>query len=149
MKTVILLFLLCLVACGKFTEKTKQIEILTKNSFSRNLDTISHIIILPNTGCSGCITVVEDFAKTNASEYLNVLFVFTKIVSKKTLKNKLGNEFLKLKNVYLDTRNEWASIIAGENEIYPAVLYLKNGKVAQTRYQSPKDANVMADFLKK
>ena len=147
-------FLLCLFvvfcACNSETPAINNLVAkLTENAFKRQLDSVSYVVILPNTGCAGCITGVEDFAITNASKYPNILFVFTKIVSKKTLKNKLGTDFLALKNVYLDTENEWAGVIAGKNEIYPNILKYSNGKLVKIRYQSPKDTDVIRDLFNK
>ena len=86
-------FLLCLfvVLCACNSEIQPINNLVTKlveNTFKRQLDSVSYVVILPNTDCAGCITGVEDFAITNASKYPNILFVFTKIVSKKTLKKQ-------------------------------------------------------------
>ena len=149
MRILTLLFVCVFVSCNETPATNNLISKLTENTFKKHLNSISYIVILPNTGCAGCITGVEDFAITNASKYPNILFVFTKIVSKKTLKNKLGTDFLALKNVYLDTENEWAGVIAGKNEIYPNILKYSNGKLVKIRYQSPKDTDVIRDLLNK
>lgn len=94
-----------------------------------------NIIILPSTGCSGCITVAEDFFSNNYSnkEYL---FVLTNIRSLKLLKNKTGIEVKNKENIYIDKKNIFSNY---ENPIYPVVILnnCKKNKIENIYFQKP------------
>jgi hypothetical protein len=135
------------------TEKSYDIFLTQKveNHFSNELINLYAVVILPNQGCGGCISEVENFLLHNSEKYTNIKYVLTKIVSKKILKQKLGDSIYYSPNVYIDNENFFASTSFRES-IYPAILYLKNGKIKNIKYQNPDNPEAMlelSDWLSK
>jgi hypothetical protein len=98
-------------------------------------------LILPNEGCAGCISEAEDFTKKHYSFSAKLRFIFTKVKSVKTLKNKLGKEVMNNENVMID-RNNLIPYPDVTNSIYPMIVYVKDGSVYKVAYQSPKDSEL-------
>jgi hypothetical protein len=94
------------------------------------------VVIIPNQGCEGCISVAEDFVKDNLNHIPQASFIFTRIHSVKLLKLKLGSSFIDAPNLIFDLNNE-IQYPDSKTEIYPMIVYLENGKVKQIEYQSP------------
>ena len=90
-------------------------QALQKSTF--NLDSTEIIILVPGSGCSGCITKAEHFMK----------FILTNIQSYKILRLKLGEEAFHSPLLYLDKNNVWYNT-KNENNIYPQVLFINNKK---------------------
>lgn len=107
----------------------------------------SIIIILPSLGCNGCIQEGEKFM----SEYIkrkDVLFILTNIESLKHLGLKIGLSLEEYDNVIIDRENKFLG--NSNNNIYPLLITMKDGKILHHEYQSP--ANSLAfervvDFL--
>jgi len=96
----------------------------------------SFYVIIPNQGCDGCITFMEDFVIKNYKVNKNIAFIFTRINSKKLLKLKIGRQALESENVFLDMDNT-ISFPDKSKEIYPMILCIKKGQVSEIFYQSP------------
>ncbi|HTO14529.1 MAG TPA: hypothetical protein VLZ83_02110 [Edaphocola sp.] len=133
---IIVLFLILLSSCS--TENKKNEEYLSKR-ITAIMPTLnkcySHIIIIPGSGCSGCITVAEDFLKDN---YKNpeCLFILTSINSLKIINHKIGINVSQLPNVILDYDNVYSRY---NMPIYPIVINYncKERKVKNIVYQKP------------
>ncbi len=67
-------------------------------------DNYQWIVILPGTGCHGCIQDGEFFMKKNIGNN-KVLFILTKISSLKILQQKLGLQIKDHSNIYIDKEN--------------------------------------------
>ncbi|MBV7532901.1 hypothetical protein [Chitinophaga sp. sic0106] len=93
-------------------------------------------VVIPNQGCDGCITTAETFVKKNVRSSPQIKYIFTKIQSAKMLRIKLGGEVFHDEHILLDTAN---TIIYPEPEkdIYPMILYIEKGEIAQVKYQRP------------
>lgn len=92
------------------------------------------IVILPGTGCHGCIQEGEYFLKNNIDND-EILFVLTKLASLKILQQKIEvDDLSKRQNVYVDKNKEF--FIPSHNNIYPCVIYLKNGRFVRHSFQS-------------
>jgi hypothetical protein len=139
-----ILFLLLSQSC---TEKSYDIFLSQKveSRFSNELAYLYAVVILPNQGCGGCISEVENFLLHNSKKYDNVKFVLTKIASKKILKQKLGDFIYYSSNVYIDNENFFVSTSFNES-IYPAILYIKNGKIKDVKYQNPDNPDAMLEL---
>lgn len=87
-------------------------------------------VIIPGTGCAGCITHAEMLLHENIELSDRVCFVLTNIESLKMLRNKLGNDVLDRVNVVLDKDDHFF-----EGEListFPKVLILDgDGSVSQ------------------
>ena len=114
-------------------------------SQNQTYDFKNHVIIIPNAGCLGCITVAEDFAKKHAGE--DFYIIFTNISSLKLLKTKLG-DVSTYPNIIYDTENIFFSFY--DESIYPCIVYIEEGEVNKIEYQSvefPDTFNKFETFL--
>ena len=101
------------------------IQALQKSTF--NLDSTEIIILVPGSGCSGCITKAEHFIAKYFNKLNKVKFILTNIQSYKILRLKLGEEAFHSPLLYLDKNNVWYNT-KNENNIYPQVLFINNKK---------------------
>ena len=67
-----------------------------------DLYAVEAVLIIPGAGCEGCIGSATQFA-INYADSLKIGVVFTQVVSLKTLRFRLGNDFFQLPNVKVDT----------------------------------------------
>ena len=111
--------------------RPESFEHAVKKSFDSYLDTATnsyqYIMLIPNSGCTGCISDAEYFFKEyNNSE--EIFFIFTHVISKKDLRIRLGKERLQRKNVLIDSDNLFYFERFPES-IYPIVAVIKDQKV--------------------
>ena len=106
-------------------------EQAVKKSFENYLDSATYsyqyIMLIPNSGCTGCISEAEYFFK----EYKDndkILFIFTHVISKKDLRIRMGKENLQRKNVLIDNDNQFY-FEEFQESIYPIVAVIKDKKV--------------------
>jgi len=131
----LLVFSLLLFACSSEESRKEQYLKDLVLEFSTSLDEChENIIVLPGSGCSGCITVGEDFLKNNHSEAGNY-FILTNVTSLKILNHKLGLDVRTLPNVYIDRENKFSN---STDLIYPAVIQrdCESGKIKSIAYQT-------------
>lgn len=124
----------CLIACNK---KAKEKEKVFLSNCIERLDVADRyqwIVILPGTGCHGCIQDGEFFMKKNIKND-KVLFILTKVSSLKILQQKLGFQIKEYSNIYIDKENMFD--IPSNNSIYPCVIKLEKGKISTYAFQSP------------
>lgn len=81
------------------------------------------IVLIPGSGCSGCITDAENYFVRHVQDS-DTWFIFTNVLSVKELKIRVGAEKLKAPNVYLDLENKFY-FASYANAIYPCVIYVK------------------------
>ncbi len=112
-------------------------EKFKSNSFNKK----TLIVIIPNSGCSGCINNIENtLLKKNFYNKANVLVIFTNIGDYKLLKNRYNNtKILELKNVFIDKNNELRN--NGFVSFYPEVIILKNNKIKERQFLEPNNKN--------
>ncbi len=125
----------CFIACNK---KNKEKEKVFLNNCIERLDIADNyqwIVILPGTGCHGCIQDGEFFMKKNI-ENNKVLFILTKVSSLKILQQKLGIQIKDYSNIYIDKENIFD--IPSNNSIYPCAIKLEKGKISTYAFQSPR-----------
>lgn len=111
----------------------------TTNSLSKILPATTEdmiVVVIPNQGCTGCISEAESYVMANHQKAPNISYVFTRIQSHKLLKRKLGDSILNRTNVILDEKN-YITYPDEEKEIYPMIIYLKKGSIKKVEYQSP------------
>lgn len=118
----LLLLIIMTTACSAKEEMyaNKVIRLLQENKIKTEYFT--HIVIIPEVGCGGCISEAEHFLQENQEE--DILFIFTKVRSEKELRLRHGN-ILKRKNVIIDKEQEYS---ANEEEIniYPILIDIRN-----------------------
>lgn len=141
---IVVLIVLVATSCKK---SVKEIETAYLSSAfdNLNLNLANHtkwIVILPGLGCHGCIQEGEAFMKDNV-ENPDILFILTNISSLKILQQKIGVQVNDLPNVYIDRENSLK--IPTNNNIYPCIIRIENGKIIAHEFQSP---NNSAAFIK-
>lgn len=85
---------------------------------------VEQIIIIPGSGCEGCISNAENFVISRNPEEDDgkFLYIFTNITSPKILKLRLGETYSD-KDIYLDLKNQ-----LHYKSIYPVYLEKREGR---------------------
>lgn len=99
------------------------------------LDKYSYVVIIPGSGCSGCITEAESFYMRN-KENKNIFFVFTDILSIKSIKLKVGKDVIERKNVFFDKNDVFLSNDYNEN-IYLLIFNIKEKENINYHFLNP------------
>lgn len=105
MKKAWITLMVCLLGCHSSSYSSMllkcffEIEIFERSDFN-----YKYLIVIPSSGCPGCISYAENFFIENR-ERTDIFFVFTNIYSKKDLKIRVGESNLSLANVYVDSHN--------------------------------------------
>lgn len=89
-----------------------------------------YVVLIPNSGCTGCITTAENFFLEN-NKNKEIKFIFTYILSKKNLQLRLSSENLSRNNILLDISNKFY-LPQYKESIYPIVFFIKEDKVSAT-----------------
>jgi hypothetical protein len=125
--TLLYLFLLtfiCFSCKENYSSKiSKKIEIHIKDV----LDSYDYVVIIPGSGCSGCITAAEQFFIDNITND-KIKFILTNNFSRKELNLRLKEENLQRKNVLIDDDNLFY-LIDFEEKIYPMIVSINNKKI--------------------
>ncbi len=101
----------------------------------QNIKDGSSIYVIPGSGCTGCISDIENFALKNGNSD-TVFFVFTRLNSFKLFRNRFGNSFISSKNIIIDTANIY-TFEEKNLEIYPVVYKKRNGKILLITHLKP------------
>lgn len=119
---------------------------------SNNEEAIKAYLVIPHTGCTGCISEAEHILKDFVTRKLPVRFVLTNIISFKELRLKLGDSIARNSNIYPDFNNIVYSKMREIKNIYPAIFYVgTNGDLARLEYMEPDNPQALKhlyDFLK-
>ncbi len=95
---------------------------------------IKWVVILPGLGCKGCIQEGEAFMQEYV-ENREILFVLTKIESRKILEKKIELTIKDHPNILVDRNNSF--VVPTQHNIYPCIVQLENGKLKAHGFQSP------------
>lgn len=98
-----------------------------------DISSYSHIVIIPELGCGGCISEAENFFRENKNE--NIYFIFTKISSMKEIRLRLG-KMIEQKNVLIDEQGLYASK-KEEMNVYPIIIDIRNPNVKTWCFLEP------------
>lgn len=122
MKIYLYLMFLIFLGCGKSENK-----IIYLSSDSRLDNKLKYpTVFIPNAGCPGCISQAEEILLTyKGANYID--FVLCRVISRKQLNVKLGQDILNYSNISLDTIDILSKLnITG---FYPVILYSKDSLV--------------------
>lgn len=143
-KLIVLVFF-SLLSC---TSGTEQFYNSVISKYRHCINGKNKIVVVPGTGCAGCITGVEYFIDENYSKYSDVVFVFTNIQSVKLMKQKMGKvQFWEADNIILDSENDFYNT-DNKNKIYPVVIDLYKHKIRGINYISPSQKYSIEELLK-
>ncbi len=138
---LLLLLSVCSNSCSSLNSKAEQISEIDdfiSIHFEKKLDSLNYIIVIPEQGCSGCITVAEVFYK-DFSFRDDILFIFNNIMSVKMLKHRLA---IRKDNTIIDTSNVYSSILGKKENIYPTAIVMKDGHASAILSQSPSQSGL-------
>lgn len=122
------LLLFCLYFKSDNKRYTDKLAEEIEEGFSNDeLEKYETIVLIPESGCTGCISEAENFFLKN-KEKTNILFLFTKFQIEKDLKLKLRINSLNSSNIFLDKENRYYLSKYDECK-YPVVISLRKGKV--------------------
>ena len=97
--------ILALISCDTEDVRLTLVEDAIKTVKREEFFSKRAILIIPNGGCDGCITAVEQFVTDNLQQYPELLVVFTSTQSQKSLRLRMGDFIYNHKNVFIDKNN--------------------------------------------
>lgn len=137
--------LIFIASCNKDNEQISVLNQLLKDETELIPDSTKALLIIPNSGCDGCISSAEQFVVDNIHSLKGIKVVFTGISSEKALRINLGIDIVTHSNVLIDSENQFyeANLI----NIYPVIAYLNDGQVTELFEQSPTQADILDNLL--
>lgn len=127
MKSLISIFILILLSCAP-NDKSSKSSNLNFTNFgywveSQNKKLKDSIIIIPDVGCTSCISSAQNYFRRNIDNENN-LFVFTKISDLKMFKEIVNEDLWSRNNILIDSANLVETY--GIDSIYPLLIEKKN-----------------------
>ncbi|MEM0992951.1 MAG: hypothetical protein AAGI49_07925 [Bacteroidota bacterium] len=107
-------------------------------------------LIIPETGCSGCMSKAEDFIRNiDEAKREKIFVVYTRISDRKLTKNRIysmtdGN----FDNIHFDTTNDLYD--TGYKAIYPLIIYLNKKHIERFEYfsvEQPQSLSNLEDVI--
>jgi hypothetical protein len=133
-KSLALFFLVCFAtACQEHVEQGIN---LTRFLPAEELARYDRCMVIPRSGCAGCISSTMSFVAANIDSLNETLIIFTGIEDFKLLKLRVGVNVLNKKNVLVDSTGD-----IPVNIIYPEMISLTEGKVVKTERFVPGATN--------
>lgn len=109
--------------CSCSSKKKDYADMVVEKLEKKNIDLThySHIVVIPELGCGGCISEAENFFRENVGQ--NIFFIFTKISSMKEIRLRLG-EMINQKNVLIDKKRLYMAE-KEEMNVYPIIIDIR------------------------
>lgn len=117
--------------CGKKSDYYSKIAEVVESQLNDSLKNYERIIIIPGSGCTGCISTAENFFIENVKNKKNK-FILTYNFSKKNLILKLNKENIERSNVLVDDKNIFY-LNDYDEKIYPMVINISGGKIVNVK----------------
>lgn len=127
MKKVYLASLIFLLSCSD--NKSHIYEQALKKYFK--LEELNNIVIIPNEGCSGCISDAANTVKKNIDDLKCLGVLFTKVKDEKLLKLKIGEQLFNHSTVKIDHENLFSKVEF--NTLYPLLITINKSKVVKVQ----------------
>ena len=124
---IIVCSLLLVYSCNCFFSYKDYVKHKIEKSSDIDLKQYKAIIIIPGSGCTGCVTKAEALFRLRRNSR-DTMFIFTDIRTIKGLKTKMsGIDIFNQNNTYIDSTN----ICYGEyvDNIYPLIVNIVSGKI--------------------
>lgn len=148
---ITLLIITVLTSCSMRNERLEQeahhMILNQASSFKHALKEKEVLIIIPRTGCSGCIGLADYYFLEETYDTRKVQFVFTKISSLKTLRIRLGKDKIEQSHVYIDINNSFSK--GALNSLYPAIVFMDAGKIMDIEFLSPDKEHLINTLMNK
>ncbi|RLD32591.1 MAG: hypothetical protein DRJ07_02670 [Bacteroidetes bacterium] len=113
-----------------------KLHLICKNSKNKKL----YFIIIPQSGCPGCIERSLKFVRNNISNDSSYYVVLTNITDKKYFSHIVGTKVLGSKNIQFDHNNEIG--ILSHTSFYPKIVLIRNGKIKSIVEANPENKNI-------
>lgn len=120
---------LSLIAGCKRTDYKDTLEIKINQFLISEKHEYDYVVIIPNSGCTGCITNAENYFIKNVNNN-RIKFIFTQILSNKELELRLKKENIKKPNVYIDNSDTFF-LTGYQDNIYPYIATISNNKIIE------------------
>lgn len=104
-------------------------------SGGQSTENIKAYVVIPNTGCPGCISSAESMFKMLIVNNYPVRVVLTNVASYKMLRMKFGDSLILNPRVYVDRNNKIFEQIDVAKRGYPMVVYVDTVKHQLSRYE--------------
>lgn len=106
-------------------------------------------VILPNTGCGGCISSAEQLLVEYVKNATPVKFILTNITSYKVAKATLGESIITSPLVYADKTNILYNKLPDLHQIYPIIFYINNKEnPSHFEYVNPDNPDAIPNLRK-
>lgn len=140
----------CIVTCKresviKLSDSSEMNQYLLENYLSQfNLVNKTKCIIIPGSGCSGCIEQSYNHLIQN-KDNTDILYVLTRIDDIKLVRSKLEINKMNIpENIIFDTNNDLLQI--GYTSIYPVFLLLEKGKIVKVEILRPNNIDILMNL---
>lgn len=118
---LLFLYIVIICSCSQIKEDYADMVVRKLEEKNINLANYSHIVVIPELGCGGCISEAEKFFRENREQ--SILFIFTKISSMKEIRLRLG-KMIEQKNVLIDNEQLYVSK-EEEINVYPIIIDIR------------------------
>lgn len=130
-----ILTILFLFSCSKNRDEFNTLEKILRQDYYEQITKKAVLIVIPQTGCPGCIDRAIEFISTENEDNSNTFVILTNITDKKYFSLLIGPEIINRKNIFFDKDNEIG--MASHITIYPEIFFIKNGKIKKYIEASP------------
>lgn len=124
--SVALLSMICV--CCNNKNYSSEISKAIKNNLN-DLKLYDMIVVLPGSGCTGCINGAERFFLENVGNE-KIKFILTYNTSKKNLFLRLGKDNVTQQNVFIDDKDIFY-LNGCQERIYPMAIILEDGEIVK------------------
>ncbi|MCE7994096.1 MAG: hypothetical protein HEP71_19065 [Roseivirga sp.] len=148
-RSVLSLSLLIVVLTSCQSENARILETVKEGMDATGFQSLldkDYLIVLPRTGCTGCIGSVEEFLMSDSRNYsskLNVLL--TDVVSLKTARIKLGEELISSEYIFIDKNSDFYK--GALMSLYPLIIYLEKDEIELVEEVSPKNSQALDNLF--
>jgi hypothetical protein len=130
------LILLVWVACSSADKSSLELVGQTVSANDWDIAGATHLLIIPSSGCGGCITAAEEvMLKCLPEKKQTVKFILTGFVSKKALKSRFGASVLANPAVFLDEQGVLFRQLP--DPMYPKLIQVDAGNLTKMVEFSP------------
>lgn len=137
---MLLLFMFHESCKNVYRVEIKSLENKIHQTYEDIIKNKSYLLIIPQSGCPGCIDRALKFVQKNTSKDSTFLVVLTNISDKKYFYYLAGANVMDNENIQFDNNNEIGKL--SHTTIYPKIIFLKKGKIKSIVEVTPKNKNI-------
>lgn len=148
---ILLVCLSFLLGCASPKEVHPTLDELTKFLTAEGLDkdelsSIRVMVLMPNTGCDGCVGAGKTYLLENP-EVLDgeMVVIFTQIKDVKKFNMRFGKAFTEHPHVFVDLKNEVQKM--GFISFYPEIIHLENEKIESRVFQDSQTSKSFGELI--